>query len=253
MSLVVQGATDVGRVRARNEDNLGTWVPGTEAERRRLGVLVIVADGMGGSQAGDVASRLAVETLIRSWQASTGDAPVDDLATALEAANRAVHAESLNHPEQSGMGTTCTALLVRGREAFVAHVGDSRAYLLRGGEVRRLTRDHSLVAELVREGHLTEEQARSDPRRNVVTRSVGVAPRVTIDAERVIDDLAPGDTLVVCSDGLHGLVSDAEIAAAASGRDLAAACDRLIAMANERGGYDNITLAIVHVNEGDEP
>jgi PPM family protein phosphatase len=248
MSVVVQGATDVGRVRARNEDHLGVWVPEPAAERERRGVLVVVADGMGGSAAGDVASRIAVDTFIRTWRGCPGATAVDEMALALETANRAVHAESLNRPEQTGMGTTCTALLVRGREAFVAHVGDSRAYLVRGASVQRLTRDHSLVAELVREGHLTEEQARSDPRRNVVTRSVGVAPRVTIDAERVVDDLAAGDTLVVCSDGLHGLVTDEEIGEAAGGRDLSAACDRLIALANERGGYDNITLAIVRVN-----
>ena len=122
------------------------------------------------------------------------------------------------------MGTTCTAVVLRGADAYLAHVGDSRAYLIQDGRIRQLTRDHSLVAQLVRDGQLTPEQAKVDPRRNVVTRSVGVGPHVEIDAEPVPVMLRAGDTVLVCSDGLHGVVADEELKAAASNADLAQGC-----------------------------
>jgi protein phosphatase len=165
----------------------------------------------------------------------------------VEAANRTVYAESAAHPELSGMGTTCTAVVVRGSDAYIAHVGDSRAYLVRDGAIRQLTRDHSLVAQLVRDGQLTPEQAKVDPRRNVVTRSVGVGPHVEIDGQHEAGFLQPRDTLLLCSDGLHGVVADDELQAAASGPDLAQGCREAIALANRRGGPDNITVVMARV------
>lgn len=251
MRVDVETLTDVGRKRPHNEDSHGTWVPESARELDRRGALLVVADGMGGSLAGEVASRLAVQTVVRAWRDATGERPLDDLYAALDAANQRVHEESGRNPELHGMGTTCTAVVLRGRDLFVAHVGDSRAYLVRDGRIRQVTRDHSLVAQMVRDGQLTPEQAKTDPRRNVVTRSVGVGPHVEIDAERQEAALAPGDTVVLCSDGLHGLVADDELARFASDPDLARGCASAIGLANDRGGHDNITVLMARVTSVD--
>ena len=206
--------------------------------------LLVVCDGMGGSNAGEVASRMAVEIVLRELQA----APADDLPTALaraiHTANHEIWDQANASPEQNGMGTTCTVIALRGDEALVGHVGDSRAYLVRGGQARQITTDHSLVAQLVARQQITPEEAKVDPRRNVVTRSVGVSADIEVDVVAVGEPLRDHDTLVACSDGLHGLVSDAEIASLAAGDSLEEACRALIALANERGGPDNITVAL---------
>ena len=248
MTLEIRAATDLGMKRSQNEDSHGTWVSDDAAERERRGVLVVVADGMGGSRAGEVASRLAVETVIRTYREGRSANPLDDLYRAVETANQVVHTESVSHPDMSGMGTTCTALVVRGPDAYVAHVGDSRCYAVLDGRLRQLTQDHSLVAQLVRDGQLTPDQARSDPRRNVVTRSVGVGATVEIDAQRFEALLREGDTLLLCSDGLHGLVSDDELARFASEDRLDDACLRAIVTANQRGGHDNITVVLARAH-----
>jgi len=242
-------ATDVGLRRTQNEDQHGSWIPSSSDELERRGTLVVVADGMGGSQAGEVASRVAVETVVKCYRAAPGEDPAADLRWAVEEANRTIHELGRTSFDLGGMGTTLTALVVRGTEAFVAHVGDSRAYRVSQGSISQLTQDHSLVAQLVREHALTAEQARVDPRRNVVTRSVGVGEAVEVDAFRVSTPLQVGDTLILCSDGLHGQVTDLEIATLATGADLGEACQRLISAANQRGGPDNITVAIGRVSE----
>ena len=251
-TLAVKSATDLGLKRTQNEDSHGLWAPEDDSERDRRGVLMVVADGMGGSQAGVVASRLAVDTVIKSYEEADGGDLLENLQSAVLAANEAVHAESQAHPDLTGMGTTCTAVVVQDRHALVAHVGDSRAYLVRDAHIRKLTRDHSLVAQLVQRRELTPEQARLDPRRNVVTRSVGVGPEVEVDAERLDVPLLRGDTLLLCSDGLHGLVGDDELAEVASGQNLDEACAELIAMANDRGGPDNITVVLARVEDLDD-
>ena len=242
-------ATDVGLRRTQNEDQHGSWIPSSSDELERRGTLVVVADGMGGSQAGEVASRLAVETVVKCYRAAPGEDPAADLRRAVEEANRTIHDLGRTSFDLGGMGTTLTALVVRGTEAFVAHVGDSRAYRVSQGSISQLTQDHSLVAQLVREHALTAEQARVDPRRNVVTRSVGVGEAVEVDAFRVSTPLQVGDTLILCSDGLHGQVTDLEIATLATGADLGEACQLLISAANQRGGPDNITVAVGRVSE----
>ncbi len=248
MTLAVRAATDLGLKRSQNEDSHGAWTPEDRARRERLGTILVVADGMGGSRAGEVASRLAVETVLGVYRSQEDGDVAGTLKRAVEEANRVVHGESLTHPELRGMGTTCTAVVVRGREAWLAHVGDSRAYLVREGAIEQLTRDHSLVAQLVRDHHLTPQEARTDPRRNVVTRSVGVGPEVEVDVEALAQALRPGDTLLLCTDGLHGLVEDRELAAAASGPSLDRACDDLIALARQRGGPDNITVVLARLD-----
>ena len=241
MDVQARAATDIGLKRSMNEDRYGLWLPEERVVRERRGVLLVIADGMGGARAGEVASQTAVEKVLESYREAQGE-PLEDLQVAMIAANHAVHNESLLHPELSGMGTTLTALVLRGSGAFLAHVGDSRAYLVRGGRARQLTMDHSLVAQLMRAGHLTPEEARVDPRRNVVTRSVGAAPVVQADVTALAEPLRAGDTLLLTTDGLHGLVSDEELGAAASDPDLDAVCGRLVALARQRGGPDNITV-----------
>lgn len=243
MGVIVGAATDLGLRRADNEDSLGYWIPEEDVERER-GILLVVADGMGGSLAGEVASQLAVETVLTRYRNGPGDGVEERLARCVHEANRIVHARSLADPGLRGMGTTCTCVAVRERETYFAHVGDSRVYLLRDGAIRQITRDHSLVAQLVEAHQITPEEARVDPRRNVVTRSVGVAADVDVDAERMDGELRDGDTLILCTDGLHGLVEDAEIAQLASGGDLDESCRALIALARERGGFDNISLIL---------
>lgn len=243
MMLAVRAATDVGLKRPHNEDSFGVWVPEDPADEPR-GALLVVADGMGGALAGEVASRLAVDCLIRRHRESCDLDPLECLRRSIEAANRTIHEQSQVDPEMRGMGTTCTAVVVREGEMFLAHVGDSRAYVVRRGGIRQLTGDHSLVAELVSRRYLTPEQARVDPRRNVVTRSVGVRDSVDVDVARLDERLQPDDTLVLCTDGLHGPVEDSEIAMLAAQPDLDRACRDLIELARERGGPDNITVVL---------
>jgi len=241
---VARAATDMGLKRTNNEDSYGCWLPDDAEERERRGLLLAVADGMGGVKGGEVASRITVETLMRAYRDAPGADLAEDLQNALVTANAMVHRESVQHPELSGMGTTCTAAVVHGREVVVAHVGDSRAYLVRSNRIRQLTHDHSLVGQLVRDHQITAEQARTDPRRNVVTRSVGIASEVDVDAERMSEPLRHGDVLILCTDGLHGLVSDEELSAAVTRHDPDQACDTLVELAKKRGGPDNITVIL---------
>ena len=247
MTLSVGAATDVGLRREHNEDFFATWTPQDALARECRGTVLVVADGMGGSAAGEVASRLAVETVVAKYRDCDEDPPEVALRKALEGAHEAVHARSLESAGLNGMGTTCTAVAIRGRDVFVAHVGDSRAYLIRAGRPLQLTADHSLVAQLVANRLLTPDQAKIDPRRNVLTRSVGVGETVDVDSAQLPGGLLPGDTLMLCSDGLHGLVGDEELARAASHPDLQEACDQLVALARARGGPDNITVILARV------
>lgn len=243
--------TDVGRRRTGNEDSHRVWVAEGEPGTHAADLLLIVCDGMGGSNAGEVASRIAADVVLQHLV----EAPADDTATALahavHAANAEVWEQGRSRSDLSGMGTTCTVLALKGEQVLVAHVGDSRAYLVRAHQARQITTDHSLVAQLVARGQLTADEARTDPRRNVVTRSVGVAPDIEVDVVAVGEPLRHGDTLVVCSDGLHGQMSDAEIAALAEGDSLEDACRDLVALANERGGPDNITVALLRVERSE--
>jgi len=246
MTLEIAAATDVGLRRSQNEDRYVCWrsEPGGEH------AVIVVADGMGGARAGEVASQLTVDHVLAGARELGTSPTVEALRQVIEGANRAVHDESLAHPDRRGMGTTCTAVVVHGAQAWFAHVGDSRAYVVRDGEIRQLTRDHSLVAQLVEFNHLTPEEARSDPRRNVVTRSVGVAPTVEVDGGEFA--LEPGDTMLISTDGLHGLVEDPELALPAAGADLAVACHDLVELAKARGGHDNITLVLARYQESSD-
>jgi len=240
-------ATDLGRRRSGNEDSYKLWEAGPGGAATPADTLLVVCDGMGGSNAGEVASRMAAETVVREFAAAPAADAASALTHAVEVANTEIWDLSRTRTELNGMGTTCTVVALKGRDVLVAHVGDSRAYLVRGHRATQLTTDHSLVAQLVARNQLSAEEARHDPRRNVVTRSVGVGPEVEVDIVQLDEPLQGGDTLVLCSDGLHGQVSDDEIAGSAMGESLDEACRALIELANERGGPDNITVAMLRV------
>jgi len=209
-------------------------------------VLIVVADGMGGHSAGEVASRLAVETMSRRYYDSDGD-PGQALREALDTANRAVFEKAGSDPRLAGMGTTCTAVAVRGSDAFCAHVGDSRLHLVRGGAIYQLTEDHSAVRDMVARGIISAAEARRHADRNVLLRAVGTHDHVegTFWAEPLA--LRDGDILVACTDGLHDLVDAEEMRVEVEAAPPAVACDHLVALARERGGHDNITVAVARL------
>jgi protein phosphatase len=227
VTVQVEGQTHPGRVRSGNEDALAVESPASE-RARALGTLLVVSDGMGGHAAGEVASRIVVDTIpdVYYRQAAPGRARpvVEALANAVVEANAAIFAEAQRNPERAGMGCTVVAAVVRGDDLVVAHVGDSRAYLVRGGRIRRLTRDHSWVAQQVDEGILTPEQAERHPHRSLLTRALGRDASVEVEVTRFA--LQVGDTLILCSDGLTATVRDAEIADLAATLPPAAATER---------------------------
>jgi PPM family protein phosphatase len=227
--------TDTGRQRRANEDSLLARSP-----------LFVVADGMGGAQAGEVASRIAVESFSRGLD----DAARPELALSelVLAANSRIHELSHSNAEQAGMGTTLTAVYVGEQEVAIAHVGDSRAYCLRGGELLRLTDDHSLVDELVRQGRLTPEEAVEHPQRSVITRALG--PETTVDVDTRSFRARAGDVYLLCSDGLTTMVEEAQLAAVLLAHPrLSDAGEALIAAANQAGGRDNITVVLLRLED----
>ncbi|PDW03812.1 protein phosphatase [Candidatus Viridilinea mediisalina] len=260
LNIKIAGRSDVGRVRELNED---TFYAGEFARSDgTVGILLLVADGMGGHQAGEVASALARDGLKQTLTnaLSSGVPKNDDDATwhalltqAVTSANQQIYSHGQHYGQQGGIGTTLTAAVIVDGRAHIAHVGDSRAYLINaqgltdeGRTWNPLTSDHSLVARLVDIGQLTPAQARSHPQRNVVYRSLGSDARVEVDT--LSQALAPGDQLLLCSDGLTGYVEDEELAAVLLAEASAdRACERLIALANQRGGSDNITIVIARV------
>ncbi len=243
LQLEVVGLTDVGRHRERNED----WWGQPPAKHRTLsashGFLVAVADGMGGHAHGEIASHLAVDILFDTYYAEPAADHEQALLKAVELANAAIFTQS--QLRQTSMGTTLVAALLYDASMILVNIGDSRAYRLRGGTVRQLTRDHSLVAEQVRRGLLSEEEARHSPVRNVLTRSLG--PRPSPEPDLTETSIAPGDVILLCSDGLHGLVAPEEFVPIIEGNDLTTAAQALIDLANARGGIDNITCVLVRV------
>lgn len=228
MRVAVGAASDIGQVREGNEDSYLVIAP-----------LYAVADGMGGHRGGEVASNLALETVQELFEQGTGT-----LADQVERANRAVFERSQQDRSVSGMGTTLTAALIDGDRAHLAHVGDSRAYLFRGGELSLLTEDHTLVHKMVTEGEITAEEAETHPHRSILTRALGVDAAVQVDESDVV--VADGDRLLLCSDGLTGMVPDEQIREVLGRQaDPQSAVDELVKEANRAGGVDNITAVIL--------
>lgn len=227
--------TDTGRQRRDNEDSAFARAP-----------VFVVADGMGGAQAGEVASKIAIEAFEQGLP--DGGSPEQRLADRVREANRRIYERAHTEHEHAGMGTTLTAVYVDDAQLVIAHVGDSRAYMLRDGSLQRLTQDHSLVDELVRRGKLTQEQAAEHPQRSIITRALGPEPSVEVDTFTY--SIRSGDVLLLCSDGLTSMVSEERVAEIlASSARLERAADQLIAEANEAGGRDNITVVLFRLEE----
>lgn len=229
-------ASDVGRVRKANEDSYFVRSP-----------LFVVADGMGGAQAGEVASKIAADAFQRPLDEAL--TPEKRMAATVKAANLEIHEKSVSDPNFQGMGTTLTALLLGDDELTIAHVGDSRAYRLRDGELTRLTQDHSLVGEMVRRGAITEAEAEVHPQRSILTRALG--PEADVEVDTLSHGVKDGDLYLICSDGLTGMVDDARIAEElGSGKPMREVADALIRAANEGGGVDNITVIAFKTDGG---
>lgn len=244
-------ATHPGLARDHNEDAI--WVtPSNHPQAATRGYLMIVADGMGGHNAGEVASQAAVRGVYERYYADAEPNVHRSLDNAVRRTNAELFNQAQGNPAQRGMGTTLTAAVIRGSRVYWAHVGDSRLYLIRGGQVEQLTHDHSWVEEQVRAGVLTRLQAEGHPQRNVITRALATNADVKVDHDE--RELQPGDVLVLCSDGLNTEVGDAQIAIhATKGATPKEAVDRLIQLANDNGGEDNISVAVIRITGGTEP
>lgn len=230
--------TDVGKVRANNQD-----APIVSEKLRLYGV----ADGMGGHKGGEVASTSARDDLLRELEGKTPS--VAALSGAIEEVNRQIYHQQEHDDALTGMGTTLSVLWMSDDFVYIGHVGDSRVYLLRDGEFKQMTLDHSLVEQLVREGVLTEEEAQNHPMRNIITRAIGTDESVEVDV--VVEERRKGDLWLACSDGLHGLVDDRQMRDALRQYAPEKAADVLLKAALDAGGRDNVTLVIVH--DGEEP
>src|SRR5438094_4642979 len=262
----VFGRTDVGRTREHNEDafvvcDLTTGNATLQPEVRRhtlgpKGTMFMVADGMGGAAAGEIASAMAVEVVLgemkERWMAADTHDPeqfVRSIRRATVAANQQIHAFASSHTEYRGMGTTATVAGLLGDTLYVAQVGDSRAYIIRDGVARQITKDQSLMQKLIEAGELTEEEAAQSERRNIILQALG--PEAMIKVDLTHQQVRRGDILVLCSDGLSGQVGKDEIARVISEEDdLVSACKRLIDRANEAGGPDNITVILARFEGG---
>ncbi|HYX49840.1 MAG TPA: Stp1/IreP family PP2C-type Ser/Thr phosphatase, partial [Ktedonobacteraceae bacterium] len=252
LRLDVAQLTDVGRKREHNEDNMAFVIPKDTQVMASKGALFIVADGMGGHAAGEVASEIAVDTVSNMYYQEDSNDVAVSLLRAIRRANASIHQRAAENLLRTGMGTTCVAAVLRGNMAYIANVGDSRAYLLRGNSVKQISQDHSWVAEQVRAGLLTDEQARTHAQRNVITRCLGTQAEVDVDVFH--EELREGDSLVLCTDGLSGLVSDEELQRIVDQFVPQESVYHLVERANENGGPDNITAIVVRVQEvGEEP
>lgn len=222
------GATDIGLVRATNQDNFYIDTPGK---------WTVLADGMGGHKGGETASSIAVDVIKKSMTENTG------LKEAIDNANKSVFDFAAENEEFSGMGTTIVLCKVMGKTATIAHVGDSRAYKFGNGELTRITKDHSIVQQLIDSGTITEEQAKYHPQRNLITRAVGTEKSIEVDIDVV--DFIKGDCILICSDGLSSYVNEEEILNILKTNTGSKAVDELINAANKTGGKDNITVVLV--------
>jgi serine/threonine protein phosphatase PrpC len=252
----VSNQSDIGCLRQNNEDSFGYWESEDDQLFLRKGRLAVVADGMGGYEGGQEASRLAVETLVAVYRDFSGDDPQQALVEGLQTAHEQIRQYSFEHPELRGMGTTCTAAaIVRAGDGaarydalYYVHVGDTRLYLIRAGQITRVTRDHSYVGRLVEAGMISPEQAEHHPQRNILTAALGTNPDLIMDSPRQPEPLRPEDVLVICTDGLWGQMRDSEILDAIQNKSAEQAGRELIELARERGGPDNITVEILRLH-----
>jgi protein phosphatase len=238
--------SDVGRVRKANEDYFGTF-------RGTFGTLVVVCDGMGGHKGGAVASRLAVEAIKTHFESIEKEFnPQEELRKALIEASNTILEKAAEDDELTGMGSTAVVLLIQDNVSYYAHVGDSRIYHIRAKEIKQITKDHSLVQQMVDAGMITEKAAKNHPKKNVITRALGSDGNAEPEVSEAFE-LCKNDKFILCSDGLTGFVEDNELLKYSEKYSPQEACIKLVDMANERGGKDNITVQIVKITNGPKP
>mgnify|MGYP000017644147 FL=1 len=238
--------SDIGHKRKTNQDACLLCVPQDESLANRRGMMFAVADGMGGANAGELASRLALESLVEGYYLSPSLNLPERLRDTLEEASRRIFSEAGQNPDRHGMGTTLSVVVLHGDWAYLAQVGDSRVYLARPKHpLIQVTNDHSLVAEQVRNGYISQEEARTHSLKNLITRAVGIKETVKVDLFSL--HVQMGDTFLICSDGLSNLIKDDEIEQALQGENLQSAARLLVGRALHEGGTDNITVAIVRL------
>ncbi len=241
------GMSDIGCQRENNEDQYAYWEPADDEEFARKGRLAMVADGMGGHEGGQEASRIAVETIREVFAETPGGDPQSLLVTGFLTAHERILRYAEGHPELHGMGTTATAIALVNHELFYAHIGDSRLYLVRGANISRVTHDHSYVGRLVENGIISSEEAETHPQRHILTAALGAGEEISPETPPQPIALEKGDVLVLCTDGLWSLLSEHEIQNVVAGAELPEACHALIKMTKDRGGPDNITLQLLRV------
>lgn len=239
--------SDTGRHRESNEDFCCCVMPDESEKLKNKGVLALVCDGMGGHAGGEVASRIASEIISRSYY-NSNKPPQAALEDAFHEANHAIYKISQKQPHLNGMGTTSTAMAIHSGSVVSAQVGDSRMYLVRGGQIYLMSEDHSAVMEMVRRGQMSIEEARHHEDKNIILRSLGTQREVTVSTWKTSFPARDRDRFVLCSDGLFDMVNDEEIRCIVSDHEPQSACESLIAMANERGGYDNITVGVIKLS-----
>lgn len=245
-SLVIHLLSDVGRKREHNEDSCAMCSPNDARVLDRLGIVLAVADGMGGASAGEYASRLALISFIQNYYDNLTDSIPEALSAAIKHANRAVHTEANANPEYDGMGTTFSVVVLHGDNAYIGQVGDSRVYIQRNGSlVAQVTEDHSLVWEQLRAGIISEEEAKNHSLRNLITRAIGIRSDVEVDLFSM--KISQGDVLLICSDGLSGMIDDNTINDGITRDSMKATNRLLVGKALDNGGADNVTVATVHI------
>jgi protein phosphatase len=243
--------SDIGLARSDNQDCYGKFPENDLELSGPLGQLFVVADGMGGHRGGREASHLAVTTVGAEYFSGTGG--IDDrLRRAFEKANERIYLGSMENPKLYGMGTTCSTLVLQDARAVIAHIGDSRIYRIMRKEIVQVTSDHSTVAEMERRGIITREEAKFHPERSTLYRAMGTKPDIEID---IIDGITIGDDeyFMMCSDGLSNMVDTDEMQKIVLSHPPQEACERLVDLANERGGLDNITVLVIHVTAKEQP
>ena len=249
----VAGLSDVGCQRENNEDSYLYWEPAADEDFQRKGRLAVIADGMGGHEGGQEASRLAVETVREVYDQAFRDDPQAALVESFATAHARIQEYAEQHPAFQGMGTTCTAFVLRGRQLYFAHVGDSRLYLVRDARILRLTRDHSYVGRLVESGIVRAEDAEKHPQRHILTAALGAGRELAVDSAQQSVALLEGDDLLLCTDGLWSVVTEEELETAVSANTPAESCAVLVKLARQRGGPDNITLQVLRVGPDSPP
>jgi PPM family protein phosphatase len=244
--------SDIGCQRENNEDQYAYWEPADDEEFARKGRLAIVADGMGGHEGGQEASRIAVEA-IQEVLAETADGDLQSLLlTGFQIAHERILEYAVGHPELHGMGTTATAIVLLNDQLYYAHVGDSRLYLVRGTNISRVTHDHSYVGRLVQNGVISAEEAETHPQRHILTAALGAGAEISPETPQHPITLQKGDVLVLCTDGLWGLLAENEIQGIVTSLEPHQACRALINLTKDRGGPDNITVQVLRIGTGEK-